>query len=661
MRDLGPKFRHGRWHVSRLAGPLGIARRFGQAALVALTALAGSAGCSLPDVTDGAAAAPPMNTCDSDSDCGEGNICTGGRICAATEGEFDTILITVTPSATANTVPGVSGVRFVTTQSGLSMGGNLLLDFQPPTRISATIDPMVAAPMDCTTIPFVQTVVTFTPAERILGLPLKTYSSTLWLGPPSESVIPPEVNVQELNRFTVDLPAGDYEVAVQPEATAEDCAPVPYLLEGVTVGTQDLVTLEIPVVAPQRLVATFLWPASTEQDLEGWIVEMVDSATGHVLSQPSALPSGPPFSTTHTIGTEPALEYRVPIDFAAQVPGRENFVAGEELLRLRPPKNAAGPTMVWVRTGLEALTPGEALIDMSNLAQSVDVQGVVELMETGVSQSADLIFTAKAEELLADGNFFIGNTSTYSVSTETDADGGFDVKLLPGTYTVFATPDPSSGFAATKIEGWSVAPEPASQAGRLVSLGQSRTIRGLTESATPERTPIVGATVQAAASPGALNLAAFSNARGQKPFAPRAGNTITDDLGAFEFIADPGTYDISVRPSQDTGFPWLIRPNVEFSGEENRQLDLEMPLPVVQAGLAQLAIAAAGPPGTLEASGLSGALIRVYVYVDADGIVNDPFEDGSVRTRPGLGVLEVAETRTDDSGFFELLLPSSLN
>ncbi len=633
--------------------------------LASLMALGVSAGCSVPDLADRAQIETPTNSCESDAECGDGNVCVGAGLCVATEGAFDTVLLTVSPSATANTVPGVSGVRFVSTQSGLSLGGDIILDFQPPTRLTATIDPLMASPMGCTLpaeggtgIPFVQAAVTFTPAERILGLPLKTYTANLWLGPPGEP-IPPEVNEDELNRFSVDLPAGKYEASVQPETTSEACAPVPYLLEGVTVGTQGAVSLDLPVVAPQRLVATFLWPASAEHDLEGWSVDMVDSATGHVLSQPRTLPSGPPFSTVHTIGTEPALEYRVEIDFAAEVPGRENFVAGEELLRLRPPKNTSGPTMVWVRTGLEALTPGEALIDMSDLAQTVELEGVVEISETGVSQAASLIFTAKAEELLAEGDFFIGNTSTYSVSVETEEDGSFSVPLLPGTYTVFATPDQSSGLAATKIEGWSVAPEPAVQAGRLLSLGQSRSIRGLTTSSTPAATPIVGATVQAAASPGALNVGAFVDARGQKPFAPRAGNSTTDGSGAFEFVADPGTYDISVRPMQETGFPWLVRPNVEFTGEENRQLDLKMPLPVLHAGVARLNVETSN--GSYEPSALSGALIRVYVYVDAAGVVSDPFEDGSVRTRPGLGVLQVAETRADDSGIFDLLLPASLN
>jgi hypothetical protein len=112
--------------------------------------------------------------------------------------------------------------------------------------------------------------------------------------------------------------------------------------------------------------------------------------------------------------------------------------------------------------------------------------------------------------------------------------------------------------------------------------------------------------------------------------------------GRFFVRSDYGTFDLSVRPSQETGFAWLVQPSVEVTAP-NQALpdDLQMTWPVVYEGTVN----------SSSVGRLPGALIRTYVYIGGDGeVVSDPADATSV--------LQVAETRADDEGRYQLLLPS---
>src|SRR4029077_20580717 len=87
---------------------------------------------------------------------------------------------------------------------------------------------------------------------------------------------------------------------------------------------------------------------------------------------------------------------------------------------------------------------------------------------------------------------------------------------------------------------------------------------------------------------------------------PRAVSAVTDGAGWFSLCADPGMYDIVVRPQDGTGFPWLTitSRSVAAGGVLSFAPGAELVVP------APIFI-----PMTLEdesRSALVGALVRVY-------------------------------------------------
>jgi hypothetical protein len=122
----------------------------------------------------------------------------------------------------------------------------------------------------------------------------------------------------------------------------------------------------------------------------------------------------------------------------------------------------------------------------------------------------------------------------------------------------------------------------------------------------------------------------------------RASAALTDGGGGFVLSLDPGTYDLSIQPSSDTGFAWLVRPNVAVAQSKDLG-SLSLPLPVVHRGRVTAPSVGA----------VRGALLRAYIYMDqTPAYTSDPSAARSV--------LAIAETRANDEGRYELLLPAEL-
>ena len=115
---------------------------------------------------------------------------------------------------------------------------------------------------------------------------------------------------------------------------------------------------------------------------------------------------------------------------------------------------------------------------------------------------------------------------------------------------------------------------------------------------------------------------------------PRASSSLTDEAGTFILAADPGVFDISVRPPVGSNLPWLVRPNVSVPVPNNGLGVLTIPAPVVQHGVVTLG----GEPRTT-----AGELREV----------------GELPNRSGAqSVIAVGETYTAANGSFQLVLPS---
>jgi hypothetical protein len=189
-----------------------------------------------------------------------------------------------------------------------------------------------------------------------------------------------------------------------------------------------------------------------------------------------------------------------------------------------------------------------------------------------------------------------------------------------------------SELAVVEAE-WDVASEPAIQAGRTISLPDGPQLIGSV--LTPSGDALAGANVQAVASTSNANASVLQAALGAAPFVPRANSGVTDSQGRFALLADPPWVDVSVRPTAGSGFAWLVRPNVAVTVPDNVDLGgMALPLPVPYSGHVTV----------LDGVVLPGALIRAYVLLD------DPAE----------AVVQVAESRADAEGRFDLLLPERL-
>ena len=75
---------------------------------------------------------------------------------------------------------------------------------------------------------------------------------------------------------------------------------------------------------------------------------------------------------------------------------------------------------------------------------------------------------------------------------------------------------------------------------------------------------------------------------------------------------------------------------------------VNLPLPVVYRGELTVPGATAG-----SLSKIPGALISAYIYMKGGAYTADPTQADSV--------LQIAETRSDENGVFEVLIPAALN
>ena len=607
--------------------------------LISLAAALFGVGCTLPDIED-LEESRTQNECSEDSECGPGNSCSEG-VCRAPESDFDTVLIAVTPSATDSSA--AAGLRFLTTVGDFATApGPLDIDLSLPTGVKgAVVTSEMVDSAECT--PFqvgldgsVAAELTFTPTERPLGLGAKSYSvSTTPTG--SEGIS---------HSYAASLPPGDYDVYVepaQPDVNDPDptnwCPLAPQLLRGVNVpsaadpsaATQIVVTAE----PPASLTVTVRWPSVESTDagtpapsLEGWTADMLEPLTGKVISAPIKPLPAADFSTY-----EGEVQYQFTLFYAQQ----SGSAMGQELLRLRPPEGTTAPSMVWNREGLEVLQVGEATIDLRDFpSQTVDVEGVVETLG-GQPIPASVTISSTEVESLGEGLL-----ASFTVSAQAADDGKFLANLLPGSYRVVAEPAAETGLPATAVEDFQVGTAPTFQAGKVITLEDRGSIGGRVVASIPRSPPVSGAAVHALASPSKAALHAFKTQAGVAPHVPRATNGLTGKDGGFAVEADPGTFDLSVRPAAETGFPWLVRPRVSVPNQGLGRL--ELPLPVVHRG----AVTVGGEP-------LGSARISVYVYVggSSEGYVNNPEDADSV--------LQVAESVADENGQFEILLPASLN
>jgi hypothetical protein len=235
-----------------------------------------------------------------------------------------------------------------------------------------------------------------------------------------------------------------------------------------------------------------------------------------------------------------------------------------------------------------------------------------------------------------------GLTASFNPSVTADAAGAYTTTLFPGRYKVVAAPSSGlAGAASGDAQKWAITTEELTvQAGsdlrHDVILSPKRLVQGVASAGTPSG-PAFGATIEAVPTLLPSNMGVLKGALAQTPILPDAASaTVSSVDGSFSLLLDPGTFDLSARPSDDSKFAWWVSPRVEIVASPSAgppMLTPHLPFPVALQGV-------------LEDSNqqpLGNAVVRAYA-----------------KTARGTGVVKVGDARTDATGHYLLSLPSAL-
>jgi hypothetical protein len=582
------------------------------------------AGCGVSTLGDDEAKLT-RNECSSDGECGNGT-CQEGK-CRATQGTFSSVLFEVTPPASMSGIGGVQHLKRIDDLS-LSGGGQSIAQNIALARLAklrGVIKPNWVNREVCVWSNENAVSVIVTPSDQPLGLGTQTQPYT------AEATYS-GVDGGDVFTFSLNVPAGDYDIYLQPkkqeQVTGCELAPQLYRRNTVPEGTN---TVDVPLTlpAPSTLDLRVKFPPGGS--IEGWRVDMIDPDTRQPLSNEVELAGD----------TRMGEAYPVKLFYSKVIPA--NPEPGRELVRLRPRMGIPAPTILLERSGLELQVPGEGEIDqLQSLPQIVECQGQVVLADSPEFVAGSAV-TLSAVKLDQAAGLKAGISTEYSVTVSADEKGSFSAQLFPGTYKVVAVPPMGSGYA-TGVGNWEVTDSIDLQSGRTIEVGRLVTLDGRV--ITSGGMPVVGATVSAVASPASLMVNPLVES---SPVVPRAGSTQVGMNGAFQLGADPGNYDLSVRPAPGTGFAWFVRPNVNVAeGQSFIELgELKMPLPLSYSGTVTAELDNRTQP-------IPGALIRAYVYVTSDQFYTQ--DAGKAAS-----VLQIGETRAGDTGRFELLVPAQFD
>jgi hypothetical protein len=367
----------------------------------------------LPEKTSDAPATPLA--CASDGQCNKGHCLLPFGVCSQDQGELTHLLFEITPPASD---PVYGGARFLTImdldaadlagapERGIEPGW-IELNVRPRVPVSGS----VSAPpeqSDCvsgagSTLPVS---LTFTPRERLFGLPVSSYDLTATLNPDTREYT-----------FRGSLPPGNYDVYMRPDtqALSENCVAVPQIFHKRQIGSTFKPFEQAPLASLQLSF-------SGESNHEGWVVDMVHPITGEVISNRVRLSAANRDPATNTLRAK--LYYsRDADDFIA---------AGDEWVRLTPPADSetVAGTVFLQRLGLEIGEAGEGTIgDIFQFGSPVNFQAWVWKKDLpDVPVPATVSFAARDLADVPDGV-----PTLFDRSATVDERGQVRVRLLPGT------------------------------------------------------------------------------------------------------------------------------------------------------------------------------------------------------------------------------------
>lgn len=580
----------------------------------------------------------PNNSCTSDSECGQDS-CSDG-VCQALNGELEALLISATPPSDS----GIPHLTFVAQVDDVpSRRGSQDLDLPGPSHVVGSLvlpknaDCYPGFASDDPKSPFLPAddgktlpaTVTLALSQRLLGLPQQLYFAATGIR-----------NLQGSYSFEVQVPRGEYDVyLVPPPRQLGGCAVPPQLYRSFPIDSEDA-EITFPLSSISLLPLSIRWPKSSPS-LTGWSVDIIEPFGGNPISTEVKLGEAiDPGESSATVEYGAWLSYSTVVAPAAASDAME-VKAASDLLRLRPRANTIAPTIFMDRSGLGLLSDRKvvALDRFTQLPEPVQVESQLVRAEDG-SPVAGYVTLVSTQIYGVDSGIF----ASYQTTIQVGVDGALHAVLPPGNYKVQAVPPalggPSAAGALAALEtSWEIPADVPVQYGKVLELSPIASVVG--------QTRFLGAQVQAVPSP--RTILPFEEAFGEGrfgPFTPRAGIGLVDDAGKFAVAADPGLFDVSVQAPESLGFGWFVRPGVQVGDQDEDLGRVTPPRPALLSGTARVSVTGTGVP-------LGSAAIRAYAYLDKNlAYTRD--------AKQAVSVVQVAETRADETGAFRLLVPSRI-
>ncbi len=240
--------------------------------------------------------------------------------------------------------------------------------------------------------------------------------------------------------------------------------------------------------------------------------------------------------------------------------------------------------------------------------------------------TSDSIFDDISEML---GQELVGS---FTATGATDLDGRFSVNLLPGLYQVMLTPPSSEqndwGVRLAQALVTKVGDQPEDALYRVPSqIAFSGTVLALGSE------PASGVSVQIKPRVNLFGSSVLEEADLARSPSPAP---TTNLQGEFRTSLDAGRFDVSVTPDSQTGFPWIVQPDLDLTQAQGAQMrDYSLPAPIVARGRITAS------DGTV----ISGAQIRAYSFVG----------EGESRR-----AVQIAKTDSDENGNYRLLIAPTL-
>jgi len=589
----------------------------------------GLVACDVASVKE-APSAIAQNRCQSNQDCGGTGECDGVR-CFTRTPTFSTLLFEITPPDDGSSIAGVQFQQdkdLNTDDPSLNLG-----------LISQVVGKVKAESLKC------QPEFKVLTDTRLFSVPalvsLFPTRSTLGLFSPGAQVQSGIVDDSSWG-YSLNVPPGTYDIYVQPNRQTDEsnCPIPPQLLRGNKIEKGTL-SLDIALPEPSLFELRVVWSSDNAATLDGWTVDMLDAASGRVISNRVPLIRGGEKGMGDYVAT---LSYNPVVVVGAAKPQQV-----EQLLRLSPPDtlpfDQPAPTVMLARSALGLFAAGSGtLTDFASWPPAVHVHGQVTAGDTPKPAAATVTLAA-----IKITGLDPGVVASFIRTVDVGTDGKFDTYLLPGTYRVLTVPQSpletsgSDSLAANFQEQWLVPTTPSEQAGKVIALSNASAIVGHVVDLSNRA--VASAPVQAVPSPLSIQSDILKLLLGGS-FVPRIATGDVSSTGNFSLKTDPGTFDLSIRPNPDTGFAWFVMPNVPVEGSGYGAGDISMPLPFPY----RATVTVDGSEGLRR---VPGALVRAYIYMKDGQYTTDAVNADSV--------LQVAETRADETGTFEALIPATLN